>query len=128
MDGSYAWTMGSQSYVKEAICNIKKQLLQYNLKFNRKLSDVRYSPRTPFSFVDYKSELDTSLEYDQDQTNYSQNLIGVLCWIIELGRIDITYEVSSLSKFLAKPQTGHIYQVLHIFKDLDMHIRNEFFL
>ena len=22
-DGSYAWTMGSQSYIKEAICNVK---------------------------------------------------------------------------------------------------------
>ena len=30
-DGSYAWAMGSQSYVKEAICNVKKHLLQYNL-------------------------------------------------------------------------------------------------
>ena len=82
---------------------LKKQLLQYNLKFNRKLSDVRYSPRTPVSLVDYKLELDTSLECDQDQKNYFQNSIGVLRWIIELGRIDIAYEVSLLSNFLAKP-------------------------
>ena len=125
LDGSYAWTMGSQSYVKETICNVKKQLLFYNLRFNKKLLDVRYSPKIPFSPIDYKSELDTSLECDWDQTNYFQNLIKVLRWIIELGRIDIAYEVSSHSKFLAKPQTRHIYQALHIFKYLEMYIRNK---
>ena len=36
LDGSYTWTMGSQSYVKEGIGNVKKQL-QHNLKFNWKL-------------------------------------------------------------------------------------------
>ena len=97
--------MGSQSYVKEAVCNVKKQLLLHNLKFNKKLSDIKekYSPKAPFSSVDYKFELDTSLMCDTNQTNYLQNLIGVLRWIIELGRFDIAYEVSSLSKFLAKP-------------------------
>ena len=123
-DGSYAWTMGSQRYVKEAICNVKKKLLLYNFRFNKKLYDVKYSPRTPFSSDDYKSELDTSLMCDQNQTNYFQNLIGVLHWIIELGRINIAYKVSSLSKFLTKPRTGHIYQALHIFKYLETRINN----
>ena len=36
-DNSYAWTTGSQSYVKEAIFNVKKLLSQYNLKFNMTL-------------------------------------------------------------------------------------------
>ena len=30
----YAWSMGTRSYVKEAIWNIKKQLSQDNLRFN----------------------------------------------------------------------------------------------
>ena len=41
LDGSYAWSMGSQSYVKEAICNIKKQLSQNNLRFNKKSYQIR---------------------------------------------------------------------------------------
>ena len=97
--------MGSRSYVKEAIRNVKKQLLQYNLKFNRKLSDPNYSPKVPFSSVNYRSELDISLECNHFEINYFQNLIGVLRWIVELGRIDIAYKVSSLSKFLAQPRT-----------------------
>ena len=68
-DGSYAWTMGSQSYVKEAVRNVKKQLLLHHLKFNKKLSDIKYSPKTPFLSVDYKSELDTSSMCDHNQTN-----------------------------------------------------------
>ena len=75
--------------------------------------------------IDYKLELDTSLECHQDLTNYFQNVIRVLCWIIELGRLDIAYEVFSLSKLLAKPQNRHIYQALHIFKYLVIHIRNK---
>ena len=116
--------MGSHSYIKEAICNIKKQLSQNNLKLNRKLLDPNYSPGVPFSSVNYKLELHISLECDKNQTNYFQNLIGILRWIVELGRIDIAYEVSSLSKFLAWPRTGHTYQALLIFKYLKTHIDN----
>ena len=58
-ENSYAWSMGSQSYVKEAIQNVKKQLSQYNQKFNRKLSDPKYSPKVHFSSVDYKLILPT---------------------------------------------------------------------
>ena len=47
-DGSYAWTIGSQSYVKEAVRNVKKQLLLHNLKFNKKLSDIRYHQKPLF--------------------------------------------------------------------------------
>ena len=61
-DNSYAWSMGSQSYIKEAIRNIKKQLSQDNPKFDRKLSDPNYSPKVPFPSIDFKSKLDVSLE------------------------------------------------------------------
>ena len=88
--------MGSQSYVKEVIRNIKKKLSHNNLRFNKKLSDLNYSPRAPFSSTDHKSELDVSSECGGDQTNYFQNLIGVLRWIVELGRIDIV-DISALT-------------------------------
>ena len=42
-----------------------------------------------------------------------------------MGRINIAYKVSLLSKFLAQPRTGHIYQALHIFKYLETHINND---
>ena len=99
--------------------------MQYNLKFNRKFSNPNYSPKVPFSSVEYKSELNISLECNYSEINYFQNLIGVLRWIVELGRIIIAYEVSSLSKFLGRPKTGHVYKALHIFKYLEAHIDNK---
>ena len=38
--------------------------------------------------------------------------------MIELGCIDITVEVSLLSRYLAQPRTGHLVQLLHIFSFL----------
>ena len=103
----------------------KETVISYNLRFDKKLLDPNYSPKTPFLLIDYRSELDVSTEYDDDQTNYFQNLIGVLRWIVELGSINTAYEVSSLSKFLVRPRTGHIYQALHVFKYLEAHINND---
>ena len=122
-DGSYAWLMSSSNYVREALRNIKKDLKQNNLRFNKKLSDPNYSARIPFCPIDYRYELGTTC--DDGLINYFHNLIGVLRWIVELGRIDIAFEVSSLSKFLSYPRTGHIYQALHIYKYLETHIDND---
>ena len=47
-------------------------------------------------------------------------MIGIINWVIEMGRIDIAYEISVLSWYLSQPQTGHFVQALHIFKYLDI--------
>ena len=86
---------------------------------------MNYLPKAPFSSIDYKPELDTSMQCEVNQKNYFQNLISVLCWIVELDRIDIACKLFLLSKFLAKPLPGYIYQALHVFKYLEAHIKNE---
>ena len=35
--------------------------------------------------------------------------------MVEMGRIDICYEVSMMSSYLAMPREGHLQQVIHIF-------------
>ena len=50
-DGSYAWTMGSETYVKQAVKNIKKKLEESGLGFNKRLSDPLVSCPQPFSLV-----------------------------------------------------------------------------
>lgn len=124
-DGSHAWTLSSESYVKEAVKNVKRRLTDDGYKFNSKLSDPNYSAPNPFSSVSYRPELDTSLECNDEQTQFFQNLIGVLRWIVELGRIDIAFEVSLLSRYLAYPRTGHLLQALHMFKHLEIHSKNK---
>ena len=123
-DGSKSWTMGSKAYVVEAIKNVKKRLAEDNLIFNKKLSDPNISVKQPFSCTSYRPEIDTSALCNTTQTQFYQNLIGVLRWIVELGRIDIGYEVSVLSSFMCNPRTGHLQQALHIFKYLDIHSNN----
>ena len=123
-DGTYAWTMSSNTYVKEAIRNVKKRLEEDGFIFNKKLSDKSISCPQPFSSLSYRPELDTSAECTPEQSTYYQNLIGVLRWIVELGRIDIAFEVSCLSRHLVQPRTGHLVQALHIFKYLDIHHDN----
>ena len=48
------------------------------------------------------------------EASYFQTIIGVMKWIVELGRIDIAVEVSQLSSFLAMPSQGQRVTALHI--------------
>ena len=93
-------------------------------QFHKKLSSFDQSPQQPFSSLKYRPEIDTSAFCTSEQTAYFQNLIGVLRWIIELGRIDIHYKVSCLSRYLSSPRSGHLLQAIHIFKYLDLHHEN----
>jgi hypothetical protein len=52
-------------------------------------------------------------------------LIGILRWIVELGRVDICCEVSLLSSHLALPRKGHLDAVFHIFGYLNQHSNSE---
>ena len=46
---------------------------------------------------------------------YYQSLIGILHWIVELGKVDIACEVSMMLSCLALPREGHLQQLYHIF-------------
>ena len=52
----------------------------------------------------YLPEIDTEL--GEEDAAYFHSLIGVLIWIGELGRVDITVEASMLSSHLAMPREG----------------------
>jgi hypothetical protein len=52
-------------------------------------------------------------------SSYYQSLVGVLRWIVELGRVDLCLECSKMSSHLALPREGHMLQVLHIFAYLE---------
>ena len=46
---------------------------------------------------------------------YYQSLIGILRWIVRLGRVDVCLEVTMMSSHLALPRKGHMEQVMQIF-------------
>ena len=51
----------------------------------------------------YRPELDTSPELKQDGLQRYQELIGMLPWAVELGRVDILMETALMSTHLALP-------------------------
>ena len=52
---------------------------------------------------DYDPDLDTMDVLKDDQATYFQSQIGILRWMVELGRVDIATEVSLLSSMLHFP-------------------------
>lgn len=112
-DGTKAWAFGSSQYVQAAVKNVETHLAKRNEKL------VAKAP-TPLS-SGYRPEIDVSAELDGPEASYFHSLIGVLRWIVELGRADICVEVSMMSSHLALPRAGHMKEVLHIFAYLKKH-------
>ena len=92
-DSSIAYTISSDNYIANAIKTIKMRLAEHQLRFNPKLSDSSISAPQPFFSLSYQPELDTSQLCNDNELAIYQNIIGILRWSIELGRIDIGYEV-----------------------------------
>lgn len=63
----------------------------------------------------YRPEIDVSDELDEKGIHIFQELIGILWWAVELGRVDIMTEVSCLSQHLCAPQVGHLDTAYMIF-------------
>jgi len=59
--------------------------------------------------------LDDTAELKAEGVQYYQKLVGVLRWAIELGRVDILYEVATMLTHLAMPRIGRLEELLHIF-------------
>ena len=56
-----------------------------------------------------------SPELKQDGLQRYQELIGMLNWAVELGRVDILLETALVSTHLALPRQGHLEQLYHSF-------------
>jgi hypothetical protein len=114
-NGVVAWGTSSRKYVQSAIQNVQEYLVA--LPGNQKLLTKASGP---FS-GGYKPELDESPDLDRTRANFYQSQIGILCWCVELGCIDIITEVSMLSTYLCLPREGHLEAVFHVFAYLGIH-------
>ena len=109
-NGIWAWSFSSSQYVQSAVKNVE----EYVGKSENSHLKILSKAETPLT-TSYRPELDVSPELTPRDSVYYQSLIGILRWIVELGRIDICLEVSMMSSHLAMPRKGHLNQVLHIF-------------
>jgi hypothetical protein len=101
------WGHSSEEYVKQAINNVEEELQKNGHRLNGRFS-------TPMT-SNYRPELGYTPFLDVSAANYYMELIGILRWIVELGRIDIMIDVSLLSSHTLQPRQGHLDQVFHIF-------------
>ena len=115
------YAMGSSSYIKEAVRVAENHQKCHDIKFPKSRKE---SSQTPFSHTDYRPELESSAECNAELTQIYQNLIGILRWCCELGRIDILLEVSLLSQYLVQLRIGHLEQVMNVFRYLKRHDRS----
>jgi hypothetical protein len=116
-NGVEAWASSSSQYVQSAVKNVEEYV---NRDENKTRWKLPRKAETPLSTT-YRPELDVSEELNATDSSYYQSLIGILRWIVELGRVDICLETSIMSSHLALPREGHLEQVLHIFAYLKSH-------
>ncbi|CAJ1939745.1 unnamed protein product, partial [Cylindrotheca closterium] len=102
-DDYFTWVIGSEAYLQESLRVVKKQIAPMQLTLKKKV----YSTLP----TGYKPELDSTPFVDDDTAIFYMQLIGILRWLVELGRI----EVSMLLTYNTMPCEGHFHAALHIF-------------
>ena len=76
----------------------------------------------------YRPEIDVTPELEPGEVSYYASLIGILRWMVELGRVDICTEVSMMSSHLALPRKGHLETLFHLFAHLKKSITRKWCL
>ncbi len=76
--------MSSDKYLGNAIANIETKLAKINKKLSTKAG-------TPLA-CNYRPELDVSPLLAADLSNYYQNLIGILRWVLNRDKLTYTLE------------------------------------
>ena len=107
-NGVKCWGFSSSQYVQNAVRNVEEYLERSGRP------TLKRNCKSPWP-CNYRPEIDTSPELPLDEVSYYQSLIGVLRWIVELGRADIAMETSALASVMAMPRRGHLEAVFHIF-------------
>ena len=111
--------MGANSYIKEAIRAVEERMKEYEMQYQSK----KYS-KTPFTSSTYRPELDATDFCEPSVIAFYQNMIGILRWACELGRLDILLETSLLSQYMVSPRIGHVRQAINMFSYLKQHDRS----
>lgn len=100
-----AWVLSCATYVKECVRRIESEF---------DLEGDLWPHRTPLP-EGCHPELDESDLLTDVGIRRFQTLIGMAQWACTIGRLDISFAVSSLSRFSAAPRTHHLELALHLF-------------
>ena len=108
-NGVEAWSASPSKYVQEAVKNIVEYLAA-------EMPDLKLPKKAAAPFPrNYAPEVDISPPLNAEQASIYGSHIGILRWMVELGRVDMITEVSMLASHLAYPREGHFIAMLHIY-------------
>jgi hypothetical protein len=79
VDGVKCWIMSTEKYADASVTNVEESLAKKGLRFPGKV----WTPLPP----DYRPELETSATLSSNGIQTYHELIGVLRWPVELGRV-----------------------------------------
>ncbi len=108
LNGIYAWGMSPSKYVNQADKNCQTYL-------SDKLNDKYKIPTradNPFP-TNYCPDIDATAPLDPGCLSFYQHLIGVMRWMVKLGRVDVATKVSMLLSYLVCPREGHLEAAIH---------------
>jgi hypothetical protein len=98
-DKTMAWGLSPAKYLQAAVKNCEaylKDKLNGNYSLPKKVEN-------PFAY-DYNPDEDVSPLLNVQTATYYMQLIGILRWMCELGRLDICCETSMLSSYSEMPR------------------------
>ena len=95
-DGQDIWTYGVQTYATEAVAKVER------------LYGTLPKESTPLPVGDCHPELDTSSLLDLDDHRIFQMLLGMLQWMVTIGKPELCQLVSCLNRFGACPREAHL--------------------
>jgi hypothetical protein len=108
-NGMFAWLQSPSKYIQEAVRNAEVYYWdEFYMPFKRKVT-------SPFSPNNRPELVTTEVVLDTAKAARYQSDIGILRWVVKIGRIDIITLVSLLASHLAMPRMGHLMQVWHIY-------------
>ncbi len=104
-------------YVREAVKNYKDSIPEHIL------SQYQFPKLATNAFpTEYEQVIDVCSELNPDLASYFQSLlVGVMCWMVSLGCIDVAMEVSLLSLHSVLRHERHMYRALYIVANLGLH-------
>lgn len=114
-DGSFAWSMSAEEYLKKAIPEIERKFGNIVNLFGKSQLD------TPAP-TDFHPEIDQSAFLDDDGAWLYQSYIGILRWAVELGRVELNHTAATMAKFSTAPREGHLRAVIRTFAYCKKHI------
>ena len=111
-----AWSFNSEHYVKNAVETVERMLREEGRELKTNWKSRKHRGVLPHT---YRPELDTTDECTPEQVSKYAQIIGILRWAVELGRVDILIQVALMSQYQAAPRQGHLealYMIVHYLK------------